>query len=71
MRTVFLVGAMILLYTLQSLLCKKYAEHYPGREDMASPVFTLCSGAVVVPVSFAFLLARQKSGVVKALFVIL
>ena len=53
MRNVFLIGMMILLYTLQSLLCKKYSDHYPGSQSMASPVFTLVSGAVVVAVSFA------------------
>ena len=53
MTNVLLIGAMILLYTLQSLLCKKYSDHYPGHEEMASPVFTLASGVVVVIVSFA------------------
>jgi len=53
MRSVVLIGMMILLYTLQSLLCKKYSDHYPGKDEMASPVFTLVSGAVVVAVSFA------------------
>ncbi|MBQ9802617.1 MAG: hypothetical protein IJW51_06060 [Clostridia bacterium] len=53
MRNVLLIGAMILLYTLQSLLCKKYSDHYPVDPNMASPVFTLVSGAVVVAVSFA------------------
>ncbi len=53
MRNVLLIGTMILLYTLQSLLCKKYSDHYPGRADMASPVFTLVSGVVVTMISFA------------------
>ena len=53
MTNALLIGAMILLYTLQSLLCKKYSDHYKGNPDMASPVFTLVSGLIVVAVSFA------------------
>lgn len=44
---------MILLYTAQSLLCRKYAEHYPGRPELASPVFTVVSGLIVAFVSLA------------------
>ena len=46
---------MIVLYTLQSLLTKKYVDHYPGREDMASSVFTIVSGFAVVVISLAFM----------------
>ena len=53
MRSAVLIAMMILLYTLQSLLCKKYADHYPGAPADASPVFTMVSGVVVVAVSFA------------------
>ena len=48
---ILFIGAMILLYTLQSLLCRKYSEHYPGPDHMASPVFTVVSGSVVALVS--------------------
>ena len=54
MLATFLIIAMIVLYTLQSLLTKKYVDHYPGREEMASSVFTIVSGAVVVIVSLCF-----------------
>ena len=39
---------MILLYTAQSLLTRLYSAHYPGPEDMASPVFNIISGVVVM-----------------------
>ncbi len=49
-----LIALLIAVYTLQSLLCRKYSEHYPGEEDMASPVFTIVSGFVVAMVCYAF-----------------
>lgn len=45
---------MILLYTLQSFLCKLYTDKYPGDEDMASSVFTVVSGFIVALISFGF-----------------
>lgn len=50
-----LIIAMVVLYTLQSLLTKKYVDHYPGEENMASSVFTIVSGGVVVIVSLCFM----------------
>jgi drug/metabolite transporter (DMT)-like permease len=47
MTWIFL-GVMIILYTLQSFLTRLYSDHYPGDPDMASPVFTIVSGLVVV-----------------------
>ena len=55
---VLLIIAMVVLYTLQSLLTKKYVDHYPGSENMASSVFTIVSGGVVVVVSLCFMLFR-------------
>lgn len=71
MKTAFLVGAMILLYTLQSLLCKKYSDHYPGKETAASPVFTVVSGATVVLFSLVlsgFRLSLSPATALLALF---
>lgn len=51
-----LMGVMILMYTLQSLLTRKYSDHYPGKPQMASPVFTVVSGLVVAIVSFSMCL---------------
>lgn len=47
----FLIGMMILCYTAQSLLCRKYAEHYPGKPELSSPVFTVVSGLIVAAAS--------------------
>ncbi len=49
-----LIALMILLYTLQSFLCKLYTDKYPGDEDMASAVFTVVSGLTVALISFGF-----------------
>ena len=50
----FFIAIVILLYTMQSFLCRKYSEHYPGNSDMASLVFTIISGAIVALISFIF-----------------
>ena len=42
-----LIALLILLYTLQSFLCKLYTDKYPGDDDMASSVFTVVSGLTV------------------------
>ncbi len=49
-----LIVLLILLYTLQSFFCKIYTDSYPGREDLASPVFTAVSGLCIALISFAF-----------------
>ena len=54
MESAILITAMIVLYTLQSLLTKKYVDHYPGKEEMASSVFTIISGFVAAFVSVCF-----------------
>ncbi len=48
-----MIALLILVYTLQSFLSRKYSESYPGPENMASPVFTVVSGLVVTVVSVA------------------
>ena len=53
-----LMGVMILMYTLQSLLTRKYSDHYPGRSEMASPVFTVVSGLAVAVVTFIICLVE-------------
>lgn len=52
--TVLLISFLLLLYTFQSLLCRKYSEHYPGAAAMSSPVFSMVSGLVVAVITFAF-----------------
>ena len=48
-----LIALVIVLYTFQSFLCKKFSDNYPGKPDNASPVFTVISGLTVVAVAFA------------------
>lgn len=55
MTSAILISCMIVLYTLQSLLCKQYSVHYPGREDNASPVFTVVSGLTVFALSLVLM----------------
>ena len=49
----FLIAFIVLLYTFQSFLCKKYSDNYPGEPDTASPVFTVVSGITVAVISLA------------------
>lgn len=55
MGSTILILVMIVLYTMQSFFCKKYTDAYPGKEDMASPVFTIVSGITVVLISLCFM----------------
>ncbi len=54
MKSVLLIALMIVIYTAQSLFCKKYTDSYPGKAELASPTFTAVSGALVVLVSLCF-----------------
>lgn len=49
----FMIALLIMVYTLQSFLSRRYSESYPGPEQMSSAVFTVVSGLVVTVVSFA------------------
>ncbi|MBQ9080351.1 MAG: hypothetical protein IJY27_04680 [Clostridia bacterium] len=55
MTSFVLITFIIILFTLQSLLCKKYSDAYPGNPAMASPVFTVVSGLTVVLVSLTLM----------------
>ena len=46
---------MMTLYSFQSFCCKRYTDFYPGRADMASPVFTAVSGVTVAFISLCFM----------------
>lgn len=48
-----LIAFIVLLYSFQSFLCKKYSDNYPGDPDTASPIFTIVSGLIVAIVSIA------------------
>ena len=49
----FLIAFIVLLYTFQSFVCKKYSDNYPGDPETTSPIFTIVSGLIVALVSFA------------------
>ena len=49
-----LIAVIILLYSFQTLFCKLYTDRYPGRADLASPVFCVIEGVFVTLFTFAF-----------------
>lgn len=50
----FLIAAVILLYTLQSLFTRLYTDYYPGDKSLTTPVFAVVCGIIVTVVSFIF-----------------
>ena len=50
----FLILALILVYTLQSLTCKIYTDNYPGDGSVTSAVFCVVSGVIVAIATFVF-----------------
>ncbi|MBQ8528529.1 MAG: EamA family transporter [Clostridia bacterium] len=71
MLTAALICMMIVLYSLQSFFCKKYADSYPGRGDLSSTVFTVVSGVTVVAVSLCFMGFRFEAAPLTWLFGVL
>ncbi|MBQ2668842.1 MAG: EamA family transporter [Clostridia bacterium] len=49
-----LIAVIIFLYSFQTLFCKLYTDRYPGRADLASPVFCVIEGVFVTLCTFAF-----------------
>ena len=49
-----LIGAIILLYTLQSLFSKMFNDSYPGDAKHSADVFAIVAGVVVAIVSLCF-----------------
>lgn len=47
MINALLILTITVLYTMQSFLCKKYSDSYPGKESDSSSVFTVVSGITV------------------------
>ena len=54
MLNVLLIGTNILLYTLQTLLFKMYADRYTGDKKYTSFVYSVICGALAALVSLAF-----------------
>ena len=67
----FLIAFIVLLYTFQSFLCKKYSDNYPGDPDTASPVFTVVSGLTVAVISLAVSGFSFKAGWLTLLFALI
>ncbi len=44
---VLLIGAIILLYSFQTLFCTLYTARYPGRPELASPVFCILESVTI------------------------
>ncbi len=44
---VLLIAAIILLYSFQTLFCTMYTERYPGRKELASPVFCILESVCI------------------------
>ncbi len=55
MINVLLITVMIVLYTMQSFLCKSYSDRYPGNAATSSLVFTVISGAITAFISLCFM----------------
>ena len=49
-----LVVGLIFLYTFQSAFCNLYAKKYPGKAELASPVYSVFYGLFVALGTFAF-----------------
>lgn len=42
-----LIAAIILLYSFQTLFCTMYTDRYPGRKELASPVFCILESVCI------------------------
>ena len=51
---ILLMIVIIFLYSFQTLFCKLYTDRYPGRAELASPVFCVLEGVCVALITFAF-----------------
>lgn len=54
MLNVLLIGTNILLYMLQNLLFKMYADRYPGKAKYSSFVYSVLCGIILAVVSLVF-----------------
>ncbi len=51
---IFLMAAVILLYSFQTLFCKLFTDKYPGRAELSSPVFGVLEGIFIFLFTFAW-----------------
>ena len=53
MSTLLIIG-LVVLYSLQTLFCKFYSDHYPGKQELSSPVLCITQSIAIALLSFAF-----------------
>ncbi len=53
MTSALIIAGIILFFSAQALLCKKYADLYPGKPSLASPVMTVFCGLAVALTALA------------------
>ena len=51
---ILLILAVIVLYSFQTLFCKLFTDKYPGKAELASPVFGAVEGVFIALFTFAF-----------------
>lgn len=49
-----LIAVVIVLYSFQTLFCKLFTDKYPGKAELASPVFGVLEGFFIALFTFAF-----------------
>lgn len=54
MLSILLITLLILLYSFQTLFCKLYADNYPGKHELSTPVFCLLESIAIAVISFGF-----------------
>ena len=50
----FLIIALVLLYSLQTLFCKFYSDNYTGKKELSSPVLCVTQSIAIALISLAF-----------------
>lgn len=50
----FLIVALVLLYSLQTLFCKFYSDNYTGKKELSSPVLCVTQSIAIALISLAF-----------------
>ena len=52
--SIFLIIALVLLYSLQTLFCKFYSDNYSGKKELSSPVLCVTQSIAIALLSLAF-----------------
>ena len=54
MISVFLIIALVVLYSLQTLFCKFYSDNYTGKTELSSPVLCVVQSIAIAFLTFVF-----------------